>query len=337
MSAKRRAPPWLPAAIVAMALAALVTARFRQRDAVKTDLRPAAVTKATPPAATKTETSYRLAGTIDSGLKELRGIAIDADDNLYLAGDDTVKTVSADGRLLREWAPSQAPTAIAVSDEGEVYVAERAKIEVFDSAGKLLRAWGEQGRQPGELGFVTGIALHGADVFAADAGNRCIHRFDTTGDFINDLGRRDPEQGVDGIVCPSPFIDLAIDEGGVLVVTNPGRGRVEQYQKDGTLLRVWGEAGMLPEQFFGCCNPTNLALLPNGRVITAEKIRPRVKVYDVEGRMLAYIGPEHFTEKARGLDVATDSAARIFVADPGSGRVSIFALEQGSSEDSVLQ
>jgi len=327
MSGKRNLSSWLVFVLAAGALVALAVARAYRRAEPPPPSTQAAGTDFVP-VPPDLELHYDLVDKIDSGLEKLRGIAIGANDDLYLAGADAVKVLAADGKPLREWTISGAATCVAVDAGGNVYVGQRTRVEVFDNQGKLIRTWGTEGKNAGEFRYVTGIAVHGANVFVADAGNRCIHRFDTTGDFIDDLGKRDKEKGVDGLICPSAFLDVIVDDEGVLFVTNPGRSRVEQYKSDGTLIRSWGRAGAQPERFFGCCNPTNLALLPNDHIVTAEKLLPRVKVYDIEGTLLAYIAPEHFTKKAEGLDLAVDSEGRIFVTDPGSGQVSVFAPKE---------
>ncbi len=270
---------------------------------------------------------YELVRTVDVQAKKLKGIALDAEVNLYAAGADGVKLCTADGKLLREWPASGPATCIALDGDGNVYVGQQTKVEVFDREGKLLRSWGKEGRDPGELNWVTGIAVFESNVLVADAGNRCIHRFDTTGDFIADIAKRDPEAKLDGLICPSPYCGLAVDKTGVIYVTNPGLTRVERYSLDGKLLGFWGVGGAQPQQFSGCCNPTAVALFGDGRIVTAEKIIPRVKVYDANGQMRAFIGPEFFTKEAAGLSLAIDSAGRLFVMDPGDGKVRIFQVK----------
>jgi hypothetical protein len=52
----------------------------------------------------------------------------------------------------------------------------------------------------------------------------------------------------------------------------------------------FGKFGMAnPEDFVGCCNPVNLAIAPDGKVITAEKMISRVKIYEPDGKLLAVI------------------------------------------------
>ena len=52
--------------------------------------------------------------------------------------------------------------------------------------------------------------------------------------------------------------------------------------------------------FFGCCNPAQLAVLPDGRFVTAEKGIPRVKIYSRERPL----------SDRRGRSVAVDRHAR---------------------------
>jgi len=299
---------------------------------VKSPVRPGFVFRSGPPDGmnAKAQTpfnaaeKYDLVATRDVQVKKLKGIALDAQDNLYAAGADGVKVWTADGKLLHEWRTSGPATCIALDGEGNVYVGQQTRVEVDNHEGQPLRSWGKEGRGPGELNWVTGIAVFQTNVLVADAGNRCIHRFDTTGDFISDIGKRDPEAKLDGLICPSPYCGLAVDKTDVIYVTNPGMTRVERYGLDGKLLGFWGTGGAKPEEFSGCCNPTDVALLGDGRVVTAEKIIPRVKVYDAKGEMLAFIGPEYFTKEAAGLGLAIDSAGRLLVMDPGDGKVRVF-------------
>jgi hypothetical protein len=282
---------------------------------------PAQAAATAPPA---TPEQYGLVRTTATGVEGLKGIAIDAQDNLYAAGASGVRVFSPAGKLLREWSTPGPATCIALDADGNVYVGRQTRVETFKPDGTPQRAWGIEGRGPGELDCVTAIAVYQANVLVADAGNRCIHRFDLTGDFIGEIGKHDAEAGLPGLVCPSPYLDLAVDRAGEVVVTNPGLTRVERYSLDGALLGFWGEAGALPQQFSGCCNPTNIAVRSDGAVVTAEKITARVKAYDAKGELLAFIGPQYFTAEAAGLDLAVDSGGRLFVMDPGDGAVRVF-------------
>ncbi len=270
---------------------------------------------------------YSLVDTFASGMKGLKGIAVDAEGRVCLAGEEGIRVLSAEGEELSAWRTSAPARCVAAGFGGDLYVGLRTRVERYDGAGNLLAAWGKEGKGRGEFSVITGIAVSGPDVFVADAGNRCIHRFGLTGDFIDEIGKRDAEAGTLGLVCPSASLGCRVDAEGILHVGNPGLQRVERYAPDGELLGFWGEAGIEPKMFSGCCNPINIELMPGGRTVTAEKDIPRVKVYDGGGKMLAFIGPEFFSSGAPGLDVAVDSDERIYVVDPVDGKVRVFAAQ----------
>jgi len=112
----------------------------------------------------------------------------------------------------------------------------------------------------------------------------------------------------------------------VLWVTNPGRHRVEAYAFDGSPRESFGESGAAIEEFCGCCNPTHLALLPDGRLVTSEKGLPRVKVMRPSGELDCVVaGGERLAAGVVGLDLATDAAGRVLVLDPKQRAVRVFA------------
>jgi hypothetical protein len=111
---------------------------------------------------------------------------------------------------------------------------------------------------------------------------------------------------------------------------NPGRYRIESYTRDGVFIKTWGFFSEAIEGFCGCCNPTHIALLSDGEIVTAEKEIVRVKVYGTDGALLGVVaGDELFEEKKIGLDLAVDSNDRILVLDPTERAVRIFESETG--------
>jgi hypothetical protein len=138
------------------------------------------------------------------------------------------------------------------------------------------------------------------------------------------LGRETP-----GFVVPSPYFDLAIAPSGLLFVANPGRQRVESYFEDGTLVSVWGKASFDLDGFSGCCNPSHLAVLPDGRLVTSEKGLVRVKVHDAEGRFLGVVAEgAALGEDTAPREVAADSSGRVVILDPATRSVRVFEPKQ---------
>ena len=79
------------------------------------------------------------------------------------------------------------------------------------------------------------------------------------------------------------------------------------------------------EGFCGCCNPSNIAFMPDGAFVTSEKSIERIKIYTPQGQYKHLVAtPESFDEGTRGLDLAVDSQERILVLDPVKKQVRFF-------------
>ena len=95
-------------------------------------------------------------------------------------------------------------------------------------------------------------------------------------------------------------------------------------------MSYWGTASLAASGFGGCCNPSHIALLPDGSLVTSEKGLPRVKVYDADGTFRAVVaGPESFRPGTVGLDLAVDDEGRVLVLDPSREELRIFVPRKG--------
>ncbi len=277
---------------------------------------------------------------ISTGFKSARAIAIDFDGRICVAGDKVIRVFVESGDLVGEIKLAGPPGCLTVTDDGKFYIGMKDHVEVYDGQGKRLAAW--QGL--GDDAVLTSIAVSKNDVFVADAGDRIVLHYDTTGKLINRIGARDEDKDIPGFVIPSPYFDLAVARDGLLRVTNPGRHRIEAYTFDGYLEFSWGEFSSNVEGFCGCCNPVNFAILDDESFVTCEKGLIRVKIYDPEGAFVGVVaGPEQLVEggtaridewasegKAGGFDVAVDAAGRIFILDTIKNVVRIFTrIEAG--------
>ncbi len=290
--------------------------------------RPAPAAQGRSAAKARTPLGYRIARIVEPKVEKLCGIAVDERGGIYLAGRPGVVIFDAAWQRQGELRTPQPAAAVALGEDGKIFVAERQKIHVFERNGREAAAWGTPGAGSGQLSYVTAVAASGTDVWVADAGNRVVHRFAATGDFIDDFGGRDPVTGAPGIVCPSPFLGCAVAADGTLWVGNPGKWRVENYDLNGKMVEVWGRNGLSAETFAGCCNPVTLAVTAEGNFITAEKGLARVKLLDRTGKLLAVMPGDEFSIQSSGMTVAADKAGRIYVADPASDKVVIFELER---------
>jgi hypothetical protein len=272
-----------------------------------------------------------------------RAIALGLQSEIYVAGDRGVRVFSDGGQPMREILLGGEPSCIAVGGAdhrfpGRVYVGIDNRVELYAPSGEAIGQW-DEGFSENPL--LTSIAVADEDVFVADAGNARVLRFDTTGGLINLIGEPDSARDVRGFVIPSPYFDIAFTPDGVLRVANPGALRIEAYTFEGDMLGYWGKASAHIDGFFGCCNPSNFTVLPDGWFVTAEKGIPRIKVCDGQGQLQAVVatletlsdGKMAGDEIREGhqpkvFDVAASSEGTIFVLEPNSQSVRVFQPKQ---------
>ena len=261
---------------------------------------------------------------------EAKRIATGPQDTLYVCSGTFLTAMSRDGKRGLEISVAEPTRCCAVAKDGTIYLGLRDHIEVFDAKGQPVATWAS----PGKKAWLTGIAATDSAVFVADAGNRAILRYDKSGKLVRRIGEKDDDRNIPGFSVPSPFFDVEMARDGLLRVNNPGRHRMELYTPDGDFEGSWGTPSMGIAGFCGCCNPINLALLPDGRHVTCEKGLPRVKIYSADGEFESVVaGVETFAENAKacgpadctagGLDAAVDSAGRIYILDLVTGDVRV--------------
>ena len=273
-----------------------------------------------------------------TGFGNSSAIATNSKGDIYLAGDNAVKIFSSSRDLSGEIKLAGRPRCLTVNHDGTIYVGMKDHVEVYNRQKKLLASW----QSLGERAVLTSIAVYKDNVFVADAGNRVVVRYDTAGNVINYIGRKDKDRNIPGFVIPSPYFDLAVGGDGLLRVVSPGRHRIEAYTFDGDLEFWWGKASAGIEGFCGCCNPVNFAILTDESFVTCEKGLTRAKIYDADGNFVGVVaGPEQLVEggvgrvcnlpakcQAGGFDVAVDANGRIFVLDTIKNVVRIFSRKR---------
>ncbi|UCC98816.1 MAG: NHL repeat-containing protein [Phycisphaerales bacterium] len=279
------------------------------------------------------------ADAIETGLAATHGIAVDSKGFIYVAADRAVRIFSDRGVILGEIELAEPAGCLTVSTDGNLFVGFKDHVEIYDAQGQRQASWDSLGTNA----LLTSIAAQGDDVFVADAGNRVVIRYDVSGNVLGHIGKKDSFRNVPGFVIPSPYFDLVVSRDGLLRVVNPGRRRVEAYTFEGDIEFWWGVSSVDIEGFCGCCNPVNIAVLPDGGYVTCEKGLVRVKVYDSEGQFAGVVaGPSQLVREgecrvcdlpeecqAGGFDVAVDAAGRVFVLDTIRNNVRIFTKIEG--------
>lgn len=271
-------------------------------------------------------------------LDTVRAISVGPADKIYVAGDRAVRVFSPRGDELAVISTEASPSCLAVGSDdhdwpGRLYVGAGKKIEVFAPDGKPVGTWDVSDDNV----ILTSIAATKSHLLVADAGNRVVLRLDTSGKLVDKIGAPDANGRGRVFNVPSSYFDVAVSPDGLVHVANPGVLRVETYTLAGEMEARWGEAGAEIHDFFGCCNPSQFAVLPSGDVVTSEKGVPRVKVYSAFGEFVcvvagprqldvaqAELGDPRALQAKAVFDVATDTRGRVLVLDPRKKSVRIF-------------
>jgi hypothetical protein len=250
----------------------------------------------------------------------LAGLAVGPKDAVYVVGDGEVRVFEAAGRLLRGWPVTPRATCLGVAADGRVAVGSPGRVDLYSEVGASVGGFAVgSADKPGE---VTAVRLVNDVVLVADASARVIRRYDAGGIERGTIG---VQEKVAGFMLPNRSLDFDVDAAGVIHAADTGRHRVSSWTQDGAMVATFGRFGMAkPEDFVGCCNPVNVAVAPDGSVVTGEKVIPRVKVFGKDRSLLAVIGPEHFDPMCRHIHVAVDSTGRIVAADPERRTVAVF-------------
>ena len=201
-------------------------------------------------------------------LREPRAVAVKGDGRVVVVGDRVALVLDDAGEELRRIELADEPRCVAVADV--VYVGFLDRIVVYGLDGEKQAEW----ESLGEQAYLTGLTILGDEVFAADYGQRVVWRFDAEGKM---RGRIRSASKSDGFVFPSPTFDVAAGGDGLWVI-NSGRRRVEQYSPEGKRGTMWGRSSMELDGFSGCCNPTHIAVMPDGRACSGERAERESRV-----------------------------------------------------------
>jgi len=261
--------------------------------------------------------------------REPRALAVDSQDRIYVGDDRGVAIFSPDGRKVSEIALKGEPRCLAVGDPqhakpGQLYIGMEEHVEVFDPKGEHVGVWSP----PANEAYFTSITTTDAEVWVADRGNRLVWRYDLNGKLLTPVGKSAKARGEAEFAVTDRYFDLAAGHDDLVYIVNPRLLRVEGYDaRRGDRETVWGKGSPAVADFFGCCNPAHLAVLPDGDFVTAEKGIPRVKIYSHQGQFkTVVVGPPQLTETPAG--VAGDRRGRVLVLDAKAAKVRVFENEK---------
>lgn len=266
------------------------------------------------------EICYQKTAEITPREDDIRGIAIDGYNNLLVTAKNAILRYDESGRLYKKITLSGTPNCVAI-EPGEKIFAGMADYLLVIQHNRIIDTISAPFN---DKTFITAIAADETSLFVADAGNKIVYHFDHSGALRNLIGERD-SAGFRGFIIPSGCFDLTLGREGQLWVVNPGKHELVAFNKQGTIISQWSRTSMQPEGFSGCCNPVNIAMLPDASFVTAEKGIERIKVHKPSGDYNCMVAaPDYFEEGTVGIDVAANSSGKVYVLDPKKKVIHIF-------------
>ncbi len=262
--------------------------------------------------------------TVDPSLidyKETRNYTIRADSvegiayskqKIYVVADRFLQVFDLEGNQLLKVNLPGMPTCVGITKDENIIVGFKDHIGLF--SGNAEQIWLSD--TVNSRSVITAVAEKDRLIFVADAGNRVVHRYDMSGEYLDSFEGKTGQEDLHGFIVPSPYFDLKINDVGELWVVNPGKHAFENYTDDGELRSFWENNSVRVDGFSGCCNPAHFTFLPDGSFVTSEKKIVRVKVHKPSGEFLSVVAPpEKFKEEGKAPDVAADEEGNIYALD----------------------
>jgi Uncharacterized conserved protein len=221
-------------------------------------------------------------------MNEPLAVAIDTDDHIYIADtfNHRINVYSSNGEFERSWGKLgresgqlRFPQALAISPKGEVIVADTGnnRVVVFDRAGTYLRSWGMLGAGDRQFNQPVGVAVWNDRVAVADRANERVCVSTLQGEPVWSVGGFGREEG--SFDYPS---DVAFDDAGNVYVADSYNNRIQKFDQNGRVVRVWGGWG----SFSGLlANPSGIAIRDR-RVFVTDLINHRIQVFDLDGKYM---------------------------------------------------
>lgn len=264
----------------------------------------------------------------------IKSLRLRADGMLLVAdaGEEVIKVIAPDGRLVEELKPGFKPEILAFGPDGALYCAGDGVVALLDDEGKVVKKAklpeGVETSFPEQRGgfhpsSFAGLAVSDDAIFTtygsgwSTKAQAKLVRFDI--DFEN------PTVLAEGLRGCCQHCDIIFRDG-ILLLAENAAFRVVHFDRDGTRLLKWGAKSRDDISLFGsCCNPMNLTFGVDGTLYTAESGVGRVKRYSVDGKFLGLVGYIDTQRYNRGSMMAsacsyvplavTSDGNRIYVTD----------------------
>jgi DNA-binding beta-propeller fold protein YncE len=245
-------------------------------------------------------------------------------ETIYGTGKFRYRLVDNWVKLPKGW--SIEVTGVAVDKDDNVWTYQRTDhpIAVFDRAGNMIKTWG------GPDSFVREheitISPEG-EIWLDDEAAHTVTKYDTEGNKLMQLGTGEPsdtgyiqygeskffeslatiQRGAGPFNRPCA-ISISKKNGDLYVADGYANARVHRFDKNGKLIRSWGEPGTGPSEFRAVhCIVVDDA---RDRLIVCDRENNRLQFFDLEGNYLY-----EWTDVHRPTKTALDKDGNIYISE----------------------
>ncbi len=255
--------------------------------------------------------------------ESLAGLCLLPDGGLAVSGGPSLFVYDRSRTFVRQFTVGAPAAALAVrpgTNPPALYVALRDHLEIWSVDGRKLDEW----TSLGEKALIASIAVSPEAVYAADAGDKNVVQYDSGGRLVRFITLKTGDGG-SGFLVPGVCFDVAAGVDGSLWAVDPGRRRVCRVSPTGEILAAWGKTSTALDGFYGCCNPVNVALFPDGSFAVQEKGLLRIKLYGRTGAFQGVVaGPKSFHPSLSSLDLAVGPDGTVYAADSHLKTIRVF-------------
>lgn len=258
---------------------------------------------------------------------DVPGVGIDSQDRVYTLtrSQHPVMVFDKDGNFIRSWGEDifVRPHGAFIDKDDSIWCTDDLNhtVHKFDNNGNLLLTIGSPGVYS-DTGYngrshktvkragspfnrpTKAIVSPTGELYISDGyGNARIHKFTTTGEHLMSWG--EPGTGPGQFILPH---SIAVDKEGKVYVADRQNHRIQVFNTDGKLLKIWPEVE----------RPTDMVLVDDEYLFVSE-LNHRISIWDLDGTLLAHWGDEGRSNDA-GLfmsphAIAVDSRGVVYVGE----------------------
>ena len=175
----------------------------------------------------------------------------------------------------------QDPRSLAVNEKGNFFILDQRAclIHKFDENGRLLGTIGRRGQGPGEFQTPYDILFKNNTLYVADLGNRQVHSFDESGNYIS------------GFQVRGNFVRMAIDsKGDIYIPYYTDQFLIHKYSKRGELLNSFVDTKIAPmkgdARLQRAYNNVIVSIDRKDNIFVAYTFQNRIQKYNSHGELL---------------------------------------------------